>query len=213
MDRRLGQAAAAMMLVVLVGACTSGSTPGPAGSGAGTGASSDSGAAASPAAAASQAEPTGGSAPPASVAVPAGPARMYECKALITDAELQQATGVADLAYLSGPSEGSPDGLTDCGYFGRSGALYVQVTVWTGPIKAGFDQLVAAGAGNPATKKLTGIGDRAGYAATADGATGAAAVGDIGVTVAFQAMSDGGAAGIDYSTAIPTILRTVVGRL
>jgi hypothetical protein len=183
--------------------------------------SGDSGAAASVAtsvtsspspAATSSVEPSvAASAPASSGGTSAGEARRYECPALISEAEIRQASGVADLALVGGPSDNAPDGLTDCGYFGASGALYVQVTIWTGESKVEFDQAwdqATAGA-----ESLPGIGDAAAYGRGGEQAQGGAKVGPVGITVVFQQMSAGGLDGIDLKAAVSSILGTVAGRV
>jgi hypothetical protein len=137
-----------------------------------------------------------------------GEAKKYECADLITDAELAQAMGVAGLTPLSGPSPGGSPGLTDCGAFGTNG-LYVQVTVWTGEDKIGFDQLWAAAMANSEAKSLPGIGDEAAYGVTDEGATGGATVGPVGISVTFTEPLTG----IDVESAMRQILTLVVGRV
>lgn len=124
---------------------------------------------------------------------------------------MRQATGVADLALIGDPSDGGTDGLTDCGYTGREGALYVQVTIWTGEAKVGFDSAwdeATAGA-----EPLPGIGDAAAYSSQSDGAEAGAKVGDVGISVAFLAIGEGALDGIDLRAAVVEILATVVARV
>src|SRR5262245_54031488 len=113
-------------MVAVATACTGGATPASSVASVGPGASAPAASAAPPASV--EPSPSASAAASEAIASPSaasggGAARNYKCDDVITNAEIQAASGVADLARLGDRSDSSPDGLTDCGYFGKGGAL------------------------------------------------------------------------------------------
>jgi len=193
-------------LAALAAGCATGASVAPGSAAPASAAGSQPAASPSPSPVAT-AEPSPSTSAAASTGQAGGEAKKYACTDLITDTELAAALGVTDLSPMIGPSEGSP-GLTDCGAF-RADGMYVQITVWTGEDKVGFDQLFAAAMAGTAAKSLSGIGDEAAYGITDDGATGGAAVGPVGISVVFL----GSVAGIDVEAAMRQILTLVADRV
>lgn len=114
---------------------------------------------------------------------PAGTAKDYDCKAVLSNAEALSATGLN--FELTEAKNGAADpypGYTDCGYFAGDGT-YMQVTLWTGPAyQQGFvPQLQAARSGG--AEPITGIGDEAGWSTA--GSVFGVRVGNAGITIAF----------------------------
>jgi hypothetical protein len=154
------------------------------------------------------------SAPSPSAAASAGSggaAGTYDCAALLSDAEIRQATGVPDFALAPDNTSGGPEGYTDCGYFGKGGTLYIQLTTWTGPSKVTFDGSWEGLA--PLGEPIAGVGDEAAFAQEGTRATGAAKAGPVGISVAFQEGAPAAFEGVDVKAAATEILRTVVGRV
>jgi len=145
--------------------------------------------------------------PPTPTSGSSGGTSQGDCP-FISDAELASALGVSDLTPLIGPSTSSPEGLVDCGAF-RDNGMYIQITLWKGSQKAGFDSLWESGKASPAFEPLPGIGDEAGFGITGDEANGGAIVGSIGITVAI----DGPLNDIDVGKAMRALLELVAGRV
>ncbi len=168
--------------------------------------------AASPAAAPTPGSTAASSAQGGSAA--ADPAKKYDCKKLLTDPEIQQATGLSSAAFLSQElwtdTPGLPEGQTYCQFFARQGALSIALTVATGPA---FTLFEAAAAGAAGLDELPGIGDHAVYSATSH--LGAARRGGTLVIVKFADMSGSGKgfADVDTKSAATKILGTVIGRV
>lgn len=144
-----------------------------------------------------QASPTesGSATEPPSTSEPTSPATasaatVYDCTALLSNAEAQAVTGL-DLSLLdSGNGAADPfEGYTDCGYFASDGT-YMQATVWTGPAyEQGFmPQVQAARAGG--AEPVSGVGDEAGW--SADLTVLGVRVGGIGITIAFEFVDERG---------------------
>jgi len=156
--------------------------------------------------------------PPVSAAPSAAPsvqpasAKGYDCKKLITDAEMRQATGLSTVAFFNQElwtdTPGLPEGETSCQFFAGQGATSIALTVWTGPSLATFDQLWAAG--SPADN-VPGIGDAARVSAAS--LAGGARVGGRGIAVVLADTGKTGLAGVDVKDAITKILAIVVPRV
>lgn len=200
-----------MLATVILAACSGGGAATPA-------------ATARAASAAATAAPTQASATPAATAAvsvvpstaPSGappsvaPAatHVYDCAKLVTDAEMRQATGLADAALFHGNGV-AVKGQTYCQFFARSGATAIAVSVWTGPALTDFNQLWAAA---PASSAVSGIGGADARVSVA-ARMGGARINGLGISVAFAATGTGGLNGIDLQAAIEAILRIVVGRV
>lgn len=142
----------------------------------------------------------------------AAPDAKYDCQKLITDAEMQAATGLSSAAFfrqeLWTDTPGLPEGQTYCQFFGNQGAVSIAVSVMTGPA---YTQLEAALANVTGLEELPGIGEHATLAGTRGGARSHG----VAVTVAIGDTSGGSGLPKDLvvKTAIANILTLVIGRV
>ncbi len=136
------------------------------------------------------------------------PTRLYACAKLISLAQLRKVTGLPDATSVPGSSAGLPKGETYCQFLAHRGALSIALTVWTGPSRASFDRLWAAGA---SAEKVAGIGDAARI--SVPNRAGAARVGGTGIAVVLAETGTKGLAGVNVRSAIRGILAVVAKRV
>jgi hypothetical protein len=211
LGRRVQGSVCIGLVVVIAGACSSSGAP--ASQAAATAPQASSG---QPSVEASQAPASVGPASaPASAGskVAADPDKKYECKKLITDAEMQQATGLDSAEFFHQEwwtdTPGLPEGQTYCQFFANSGGIAIALTVATGPAFTFYEQ--AAGAATDLVE-LPGIGDHAVYSSAAHFA--AARKGGTLLLLKFQDMSGSGLPkGLDVQSASGKVLQTAVGRI
>lgn len=215
MDRRSRSVLVVPLVVGLLAGCTSAGSSGPSvvPSAAASGAVTVT--IPSPASnAAPPAVPTlaGSAAPSAAPSTKPAAAKSYDCKKLITDPEMQQATGLSSVTFfgqeLWTDRPGLPEGETYCQFFAGQGATSIALTVWTGPSLVVFDQLWAAGSD---ADSVPGIGDAARVSAAS--LAGGARVGGLGIAVVLAATGNNGLDGVDVNDAITKILAIVVARV
>jgi hypothetical protein len=158
---------------------------------------------------------------PPSASAPAGAAgdptpaatKRYKCSTLISDAEMQSASGYAEAKLFGDDQSGSLSGQTYCSFFTGNAGISIAVSVFTagdGWDKA-FLPLWKLGQVTPGAIHLDGIGDGAIYGATTH--AGLALVAGHGVSVIFSDMATGKLKGVDLKAQITKILQTVVGRV
>ena len=215
MDRRFRSALVFPLVVGLLAGCASTGTSGPsaepnaAASGAVTVTTPSLASSAAPTAVPTLAGSAARSAAPSSQRAAARP---YDCKKLITDAEMQQATGLPSASFFNREvwtdTPGLPKGETYCQFLARKGATSIALSVWTGPSLAEFDQLWAAGSD---ADSVPGIGDAARVSAASK--AGGARVGGQGIAVVLSATGDNGLDGVDVKDAITKILAIVATRV
>jgi len=132
----------------------------------------------------------------------------YECASLLSDQEVQAATGMADAAFLSEEQGEAVEGQTYCQFFAGQGAISIAVSVDTGPAFLVYQQLEAAGAALP---DVPGLGDAAKW--SEQGGTLGVRVGNVGLTIAFTNLG-GGALGIaDAQGAAVDMATLILSRL
>ncbi len=162
----------------------------------------------SPAQAESPAAATSSGPPP--VSGPPGAVRYYHCSSLLSDQEVQQATGLPDAALFTPGSERTQiKGQTYCQYFAKP-AVSIAVSVYTGPA---WDQLYQPliAAAHAHSSPIPGLGDQAGWSA-ASNALGVH-VGTTGVTI-FLTNTGGGSLGIsDPEGAAIAMAKLILSRL
>ena len=138
----------------------------------------------------------------------AGAVHYYDCVSLLSDPQIEQATGLSDATLFSEEHGEAVKGQTYCAYSAK-GALSIAVSVFTGPA---FDQVftpleTAAGNASP----VSGLGDWAGWSGTAAGL--GTRVGSTGVTIFFT-NTGGGPLGVsDPEGAAVAMARLVLSRL
>jgi len=215
-------------LAVTLAACSTSSSAAPPGSpeavGASSAASTEAAAASlatpAPAASAPAAETTAPSAPPAA-ATPAAaatavagaaPAHKYDCKKLISDAEMRKATGLSTAEFfhqeLWTDTPGLPVGEVYCQFFAGQGATSIALTIATG---AAFDLFEAAAGGGAGLEELPGIGEHALFSAAAH--LGAARAHGVLVLVKLTDMSGNGLESLDLRAAVSGVLKVVIDRV
>jgi hypothetical protein len=143
----------------------------------------------------------------------AGAQRRYDCKKLITDAEMQSATGLAGTAMVLqqfGTDNGGPAESTSCRFSAKQGAISIGVTVATGSAVRLYEPAVFAGPAG-GREKLAGIGDSAVY--VPEGHAGGARTHAAVIVVRFQAHRTDAWTGVDVKAAVTRILTLVVGRI
>jgi len=143
---------------------------------------------------------------------PADPATAYDCPDLLTDAELQAATGLGDATFFAEEdwvdTPGAPVGQTYCQYFASAGGISIAVSVLTGDAyTVVFVPLFSV----PGGEEVAGIGDEARVSDTGD--SGAARVGGTAVTVIFTDLSSSGFGSLDVRSAVVAVLELVIGRV
>jgi len=215
MDRRRLSVLVVPLVAGLLGGCTSTGTSGPSVEPSAPASNAVAVPTPSPAPSAAPSTvptPADSAAPSAAPSIQPAAAKAYDCKKLITDAEMRQATGLSAVAFFNQAlwtdTQGQPEGQTYCQFFAGQGAASIALTVWTGPSLAVFDQLWAAGS---AADSVPGIGDAARVSAASR--TGGARVGGLGIGVVLTATGDNGLAGVDVKDAITKILAIVVARV
>jgi hypothetical protein len=137
----------------------------------------------------------------------------YNCEKLITDAELQTATGLASEALIVqkfGSDNGEPAESTSCRYSGNSSGISVGFTVATGSAVPLYSAAVFSGPAG-GREKLAGIGDEAVY--IAQGHAGGARTHGVVIVVRFQVTRPDAWTGFDVKAAVTKILKQVVGRV
>ncbi len=138
-----------------------------------------------------------------------GGIQYYECASLLSDQEVQQATGLSDAALFSQEHGEAVKGQTYCQFFAQQGAISIAVSVLTGPSYTQvFEPLAQAGASLP---DVAGVGDSAKW--SDQGAMLGIRVGSTGVTIFFTNIG-GGSLGIsDPQGAAVAMGKLVVSRL
>jgi len=134
--------------------------------------------------------------------VAAAPARKYDCTKLITDAEMQTATGLSSAALARqrfGTDSGEPAELTSC-QFSAQGAISIGLTVATGAAVALYEAAVFS-APTGGREALPGIGDDAVFIPLGK-AAGARAHGVV-IVVKFQAHRTNALGDVDVKGASP----------
>ncbi len=137
----------------------------------------------------------------------------YDCKKLMTDSELQSATGLANEALVLqqfGSDNGEPAESTSCRYSAKSGTISVGFTVATGSAVPLYSAAVFSGPAG-GREKLASIGDDAVYVPL--GHAGGARAHGVVIVVRFQATRPDAWAGFDVKVAVTKILKLVVGRV
>jgi len=140
---------------------------------------------------------------------PASKPSGYQCTALLTDAEMRKATGLADAALI-GHKNGRPRvaGETYCGFSASAGTVKLVVAVWTGGAMSSFNEFWGVIAGS--STSVPGIGDSA-IIDAGDGA-GGARVGKIGVSVQIKGPA-GVPAGVNALSALTTMMKLAAKRV
>jgi len=142
----------------------------------------------------------------------AAPAMAYACADLISDGEIQAATGLADAAFFGQEhwtdTPGLPEGQTYCQYFADAGGISIAVSILTGPA---FEDVYLVFEAAPGGEVLPGIGDAAGW--DEEAGAGIARTGGIGITVFITDMSGQGLGGLDLRAAMTALLELIVDRV
>ena len=130
---------------------------------------------------------------------------------MLSDQEVQQATGLSDAALFSQEHGEAIKGQTYCQYFAKQSAISIAVSVATGPA---FDQvyvpLEAAAQGY--VSEIPGLGDAAGWSAA--GNTLGFRVGSTGVTIIFTNIGGSGSLGTsDLEGGAVAMGKLIVSRL
>ena len=137
----------------------------------------------------------------------------YNCEKLMTDAEIQSATGLSHEALIVqkfGSDNGEPAESTSCRYSGNSSTISVGFTVATGSAVPLYSAAVFSGPAG-GREKLAGIGDEAVY--IAQGHAGGARTHGVIIVVRFQAARPDAWTGFDVKAAATKILKQLVGRV
>ncbi len=143
----------------------------------------------------------------------AAPARKYDCTKLITDAEMQTATGLASAARTLqgfGTDAGLPAESTVCQFSAKQGAISIGLTVATGDAVALTEAAVFSGPAG-GREALPGIGDSAVF--IPQGRSGGARARGVVIVVRFQAHRPDALGDVDLKGAVTRILKLVVGRI
>ena len=139
--------------------------------------------------------------------------KRYKCAALISDAEMQSASGYAEAKLFGDDQSKELAGQTYCQFFTGDAGISIAVSVFTAG--AGWDKaflpLWKLGHSLPGGVPLDGIGDGALYGPTSH--TGLALVAGHGITVVFSDLASGKLKGVDLRTQVAKILGLVAGRV
>jgi hypothetical protein len=140
-------------------------------------------------------------------AAPAGAVKHYECSSVLTDREVQQATGLSDAAFFNQEHGEAIKGQSYCQYFAKQGALSIAVSVDTGPAyDQAFQPLATLGEPLP---PVSGLGDWARWSQNMLGVR----AGPTGLTVSFVNIG-GGSLGIsDPEAAAVSMTKLILARL
>jgi len=143
----------------------------------------------------------------------AAPARKYDCTRLITDAEMQTATGLTSVAFSRqrfGTDGGEPAESTSCQFSAKQGAISIGLTVATGAAVPLYEAAVFSGPAG-GREALPGIGEAAVFIPQGN-AAGARTRGVV-IVLRFQAHRPNALDGVDVKGAVTRILKLAVGRI
>ena len=143
----------------------------------------------------------------------AAPARKYDCTKLISDAEMQTATGLSSAALARqrfGTDTGEPAESTSCQFSAKQGAISIGLTVATGAAVTLYEAAVFSGPAG-GREALPGIGDDAVF--IPQGKAAGARTHGVVIVVKFQANRTNALGDVDVKGAVTRILKLAVGRI
>jgi hypothetical protein len=143
----------------------------------------------------------------------AAPAKKYDCTKLITDAEMQTATGLPSAALTLqgfGTDTGGPAESTVCQFSAKQGAISIGLTVATGAAVTLTEAAVFSGPAG-GREALPGIGEAAVF--IPQGKAAGARTRGVVIVLRFQAHRPNALDGVDVKGAATRILKLAVGRI